>query len=126
MEVPMWKALPVLFAVGGLCLADEKPVRYEFAELRYSRYSTSAPGGPLMTKTDIRWVTAEGEVQADGWAELAGKLNAADGKKEGTAGVHKMRVLNHLSAEGWEVVERPVLEGASAGGSAWQFRRRVR
>jgi hypothetical protein len=83
----------------------EKPVRYEFAELRYSRTSQSVPGMPgqprqIMTKIDIRWATGDDEVQAESWNDLAKQMKAPEPKKEGSETVHKMRVLNRLNAEG--------------------------
>jgi hypothetical protein len=125
-------SLTVLLLLAALSPAApalaEKPVRYEYAELRYSRYSQAQPGMPgappqVVTKIDIRWATGDEEIQAESWDDLARKLKAAEPKREATATVHKMRVLNRLSADGWEIVERPVLEAGGTG--TWQYRRKL-
>ena len=132
----------------------EKPVRYEYAELQFSRSfggppggwpavgaplppAVAGPGGPgvgfpppalapapgMAANTTIRWTTAEEQVEVKEWSELADKLKAAEPKKESPATVHKLRVLNKLSADGWEVMDRPLFDSGSPGTVA--FRRRL-
>jgi hypothetical protein len=121
----------------------EKPVKYEYAELRYSRAFAAPPGmagfpggpgpgfpgappaapiaGPAAVQNSLRWTTAQEEVVTKEWEELADKLKAPAPKKESPVNVHKLRVFNALSAEGWEVVDRP-----AGDTTLWVFRRQVR
>lgn len=139
-------------------LAD-KPVKYEYAELRYVRTSqidTAQPGpgrkvaagqggaggfpggaggqggagGPfqpggqaLVTKTTVRWTTGEEEIEGEDWADLAKKLKVTEPKRQAGPSVYKLRLLNHLSSEGWEQVSSPIME--STGSNVCQFRRKV-
>src|SRR5262249_12856398 len=124
----------------------EKPVKYEYAELRYSRVFAGPAGmaafpgggggpgagfpgappagpvaGPANVQNSIRWTTAQEELVTKEWEELADKLKAPAPKKESPVNVHKLRVFNALSADGWEVMDRP------AGDSVlWVFRRQAR
>jgi hypothetical protein len=105
----------------------EKPVRDEFAELRQTRrvqaVQPGAPAGVVNTVSLFQWVTGDGQIEVETWEELARRLKAPEPKGEASPSVHKMRVLNRLNAEGWEIVDRPVLEPGATG--AWQFRRKV-
>jgi hypothetical protein len=74
-------------------------------------------------QTTVRWTTAEEEMEYKEWEELADKLKAPSPKKESPPNVHKLRVLNKLSADGWELLDRPAGD-ASMG--TWTFRRQVR
>jgi hypothetical protein len=128
----------------------EKPVKYEYAQLWYSRTLAAqpgmggppggprgagampAPGGPggpggfgmqpAAVETSIRWTTAQEEVVTKEWEELADKLKAPAAKKQSPLTVHRLRVLNALSAEGWELLDRPLGDG----NNTWSFRRVVR
>jgi hypothetical protein len=122
----------------------EKPVRYEYAELTYMRSIVGKmkgmagmagggggglPGGapigggnPAVMQTSVHWTTAQEEVVTKEWEELADKLKAPAPKKESPATVHRFRVLNALSAEGWELLDRP----SGEVNSTWSFRRQVR
>lgn len=145
----------------------EKPVRYEYAELRYSRTLVAAPGaraagpggfqgggfqgnpggaalpgGPGMPaapaaeiRTAMRWTTGEEEVEVKEWEELADRLKAPAPKRASPATVHKLRVLNKLSADGWELMDRslggdaavaPTFRDRAEAGSTLTFRRLVR
>jgi hypothetical protein len=114
----------------------EKAVRYEYAELRSARtlvrqpgmagpgvgvrggvvgaQPAPAPAGPAMggmmpgtVETSIRWTTAEEEIDVKEWEELADKLKAPAPKKVSPAAVHRLRVLNKLAADGWELMDHP-------------------
>src|SRR5947209_1482511 len=90
----------------------DKASRWEYAELHVQRAVAAIrivpPGGaapapvpaPAAPATTVRWATADEEVQADGWEQLAEKLKAPAPKKEGTPTVHKLRVFNRLGADG--------------------------
>jgi hypothetical protein len=67
----------------------------------------------------VRWITAAGEVDATSWEELAEKLKLQPAKSGVvTPAAHRLRVLNHLGGQGWEMVN-----GGSA--SSCTFKRRV-
>jgi len=134
-------------ALAAPALPD-KPVTYEYAELRYSRLfvggqmgavarlGAGPPGGggvvvapvpvaggapvPATPQTTVKWTTAEEELTFKEWEELADKLGAASPKKESPPTVHKLRVLNKLSATGWELLDRP---NPDTTNGVWTFRR---
>jgi hypothetical protein len=151
--------LVLLVTCGPAAAApEEKPVKYEYAELRFVRgfgpmagpgfpAAGGAPGfpgfpggggppgfpgggaGPVPVgrpgqfgQATIQWTTGEEELAFKEWEELADRLKAAPAKKESPATVHKLRVLNKLSADGWEILDRPAAEASSG---LWTFRRRV-
>ena len=140
--------LAVLVAIGlGLFVSrgpaapalPDKPVKYEYAELRYTRSFTggqmgmvakmagaggvvAAPAPVAVPQTTVKWTTAEEEMTFKEWDELADKLGAASPKKESPPTVHKLRVLNKLSASGWETLDRP---NPDAPNPVWTFRRQV-
>jgi hypothetical protein len=101
----------VLLLAAGLAPGQDRPARWEYAELT-ARTTPARPGGTardgaevpiLPAATTVRWTTGDAEVKAQGWDELAAKLNAP-GKKDVTS--HRLRVLNALGAEGWELVSQ--------------------
>jgi hypothetical protein len=132
--------------------AQDKPIKYEYAELRYSRGFVAPgpgafPGGPQPFpgagapgfpgapgagagaglpatgfQTTIKWTTGEEELVVKDWDELGEELKAPSPKKESPQTVHKLRVLNKLSADGWELLDRPQ---ADAMNGVWTFRRRL-
>jgi hypothetical protein len=112
----------------------EKVQRWEYAELHVQRPVAPlrlAPGGavanpppapaPALT---LRWSTGDEEIQADSWEQLAEKLKAPASKKEPTPTVHKLRVLNRLGADGWEIAEHTGTDG-TVGTATWVFKRRI-
>jgi len=122
----------------------DKPVRYEYAELSYGRILPDQPqfggggrgggqfggqpggGGPGgRVTTTIKWTTGEEEVEVQEWSQLGDKLKAPAPKKENPQAVHKLRVLNKLSADGWEMLDRPLGESRAFSATGWSFRRRV-
>jgi hypothetical protein len=111
-------------------LPGEKPVRYEYAELRWIRTYMPAPAlpgrkAPLAAEPviSVRWATGEEEIETNGWEDLANRLKAPAPKKESSSIVHKLRVLNALSAAGWELVDSPGPEPRDE--YIWSFRRRA-
>jgi hypothetical protein len=129
-------ALGVLVSRGPAApaLAD-KPVKWEYAELLYSRGAPAmnpgmaaqrlvGPGGvapvapPAAAPTTVWWFTADEEIEATDWKALADKLRAPAAKNDGSQTMHRLRVLNRLSADGWEIYEH-------TGTTNWTFRRRV-
>jgi hypothetical protein len=134
---------PLLLASAGLlglagpvstvpAPTDRPVVKWEYAELTYRRYA-GFPGGVTATGTVfpgqpdtevIRWVTAEGEVEAKGWADLAERLKAPAFRPGGSAASQRLQLLNHLGGMGWELVARPEPE-PGAPTRLMTFKRRV-
>ncbi len=121
----MRKLLVVALVAGALGLGfvvprgtsappAEQAVRWEHAEL------TETVNGRAT------WVTAKDEIEAEHMKELADRLNASPGKDDGSSTHHRMRVMDKLSADGWEVVEYPTLNRKDPVGGCyiWSFRRR--
>lgn len=141
-------ALSLLATVAGIGLVtsqspavplpSDKPVKWENAELIMRSTAVRAkgfapadgaqpeqPGQPATPA--MRWVTSDGEITAKNWEELAEKLKAPLDKKETTAASHKLRVLNQLNADGWEMVGQPPTNTGFSTTSAgsWMFKRRA-
>jgi hypothetical protein len=114
----------------------DKPVRFEYAELQFrattaariviGRVGGAAPAPPAAAaEPTVRWTTGDDEFLVKGWEELAEKLKAPSPKKaDATVTMHKLRVLNKLGAEGWEMVEHTGTDGTS-GLATWTFKRRL-
>jgi hypothetical protein len=120
--------LAVALASSAAFGADEKKAsaepgakvgqKWEYAELHFTAAATRiirpALGGPggvnpggrvvRMPATKVSWVTGEGETEADGWEGLATKMKAPAAAKGATPVAHKLKLLNHLGAQGWELV----------------------
>jgi hypothetical protein len=121
----------------------DKPAKWEYCEIQYRRTARGfgdreaqpgglggAPGGlqpaPVAAQPAIKLITAEEETEAKSWEELATKLKAPAPKKEGSAALHKLRVLNRLGAEGWELMGHTGGDGVTAAtAGTWMFKRRV-
>src|SRR5262249_15458491 len=133
-----------LFALPSIAAPQlpEKP-RWEYAELSYRS------GRPARAKDDtelttipptIRWTTGEGEIEVRSWTEFAEKLKAAPPKKDASATLQRIQLLNYLGSEGWEMVGYQGTTTSSAFGPAdrvgpattitgagtWTFKRRAR
>jgi hypothetical protein len=114
----------------------DKPTKWEYAELNIQRSTTGGlllrpiqPGGAAPApapapEITIRFATGDEEVTARTWEELADKLKAPAAKKEGTPTVHKLRVLNRLGADGWELAEHTGTDG-TIGTANWVFKRKL-
>jgi hypothetical protein len=111
--------------------------RWEYGELTLGR-KIIKQGEEAIVRTVVLWITSEQELEADDWAKLAGKLSAPAPKKGDTTtkAMHKLRVLNQLGSEGWELVSyhpprHIALQGGGGGGGGtttlptWLFKRRV-
>lgn len=125
----------------------EKPPKWEYAEVTF-RTTPARPGGldpngnevaPTPATVTIRWITATGEAEMKGWAEMAEKLKVAAFKKDGSAALQKLQMLNFLGGEGWELIEQqsgstvsgfrgdagPARGPVSTATGSWLFKRRV-
>jgi len=92
----------------------DKPVRYEFAELRY--YQVAGAGGKNILV--YRWTTADDDFEGLGWEGMASRLKAPETKQEGPY-THRLRVFNAISRDGWQDVPH------RNESNVWVFRRRV-
>ena len=112
------------------------PERWEYGELMYIpagrsvRVVAPAPGGPappLVAGPRATWAAGEEEVEAGTWEELAAKLKAPEGRKAESPAAPKLRVLNHLGRQGWELVAvtQPLTASATTV-STFVFKRKVR
>jgi hypothetical protein len=136
MFCPVAAAVVALASLSGSGAAapalPDKPVKWEYAEL-ISRSTagrkTVAPAAedapPQPALPAVRFVTAEEEIPAANWEELAEKLKAAPAKKGSTVNAHRLRVLNHLGAEGWELVSGTGSGPGFGVNSTLLFKRRV-
>src|SRR5262249_49418494 len=88
--------------------AEKAVERWEYAELTYNpgrnAGAFAAANAPVPAVPKASWVTGEEEVDAGSWEELGGKLKVAEAPKSDNPAVHKVRVLNHLGRQGWEMV----------------------
>jgi hypothetical protein len=134
----------------------DKP-KWEYAELYY-RAIPGRPGGvdadgnevpAVPASAAIRLTTSAGDIEAKSWFELAEKLKAAGVKKDSSAALQKIQILNFLGADGWEVIDQQVesitravggfagggpgggggggriTTTSQAGGTTWLLKRRV-
>jgi hypothetical protein len=120
----------------------EKP-RWEYAELSYrggraarAKDDTEIPA----VQPVIRWTTGEGEIEAKSWTELGEKLKAPSFKKDASATLQRIQLLNYLGSEGWEMVGQQGTSTPAAfgppdrvgpattltGSGTWTFKRRAR
>jgi len=127
-------ALVVLVSRGPAAPApSDHATRWEYAELIYrgtvpQPQALMGPGGrlgvvvggppPAVPQNTVTWITADEEVEAADWKALADKLKAPAKAESGNPTLHRLRVLNRLSADGWEIMEH-------TGTTNWTFRRRV-
>src|SRR5215213_8280619 len=129
-------SLSAALAPAAPALGD-KPVRYEYAELQCSHFFRAvgqplppgAPGGKggvaRVPQVSVKWITADEEIEGTEWDDLANKLKAPAPKRDGASVIqHKLRVLNRLSADGWELIEHTGTDGTT-GTAAWVLRRRA-
>lgn len=74
-------------------------------------------GMAAQPKVTARWATAEGETEADSWEALAAKLKAPAAAKGAKVAAHRLKLLNHLGSQGWELV--------SSNGNLMTFKRKL-
>lgn len=105
--------------------------KWEYCEIQ-ARETAAEKGGvagagqPLVPWT-VRWITAGDMVETLGWEDMATMMKAPPpAKKDAPPLTHKMRVMNYLGSEGWEMVSyhKPAGAGAAAV-SVWIFKRKV-
>jgi hypothetical protein len=121
--------LPVPHGTTAPALAD-KPVRYQYAQLRYVRTYTAPPANPAagappavaVPVVSVRWATADDLVEGTDWANLGDKLKAPAAKREGAL-AQTLRVLDRLGTDGWEVYEHAAPTTGDL--DTWWLKRRV-
>src|SRR5262245_5488151 len=137
-----------LLALPGVAAPQlpEKP-RWEYAELSYRGGRTARKAGVgddteiVAVPPTILWTTGEGEIEAKGWTELGEKLKAPPFKKDASATLQRIQLLNFLGGEGWEMVGQQGTTTAASfaargdgrgpapaitGTGTWTFKRRAR
>jgi hypothetical protein len=146
-----WKALAAMVLAAAIvcCAASGTAApapaprvagQWEYCEIQYSTRIIANPapavvnpgrgrmgkgGGPGARRQMVMvWVSGEEEVEGNGWEDLASKLKVPAGKRNLPASAHKIRVFNHLGADGWELVASQ--QDPSTGWPAWTFKRRAR
>jgi hypothetical protein len=87
-------------------------------------YAGEVVGVGAINKVKLVWTTADEDVEAEGWDDLAGKLKAPAAKKEGSDTMHQMRAFNRLGADGWEVYENVDTKQFTRM-QTWSLRRRL-
>jgi hypothetical protein len=111
-ETAMRTACVLLLVLSTAALADDKPVKWEYAQLSY-RTNPARLGGkdtddkevpPAPPVLAIHWTTGSDDLTAMGWVELAEKLKATI-KKDAGLDSQKIQVLNALGENGWELVD---------------------
>jgi hypothetical protein len=117
-------------AVSAAPALGDKPPKWEYAELEFSRvYIPGQPGaGRPVPQVTVRWTMAGDEVEGSSWQNLADKLKAPAPKKEASVTQHKLRVFNQLGADGWEMIEHTGTDGIRESGTErakWTFKRRA-
>jgi len=104
----------------------DKPVRYQYAQLRYARTYPAPPGnaapGPAVAVVSVRWATAGELVEGTDWANLGDKLKAPAARRDGPL-AQTLRVLDRLGADGWEVYDHPAPTGGDL--ETWWLKRRL-
>jgi hypothetical protein len=88
--------------------------RWEYCELHF-RIGGPLSGGGGAAKPTTMLITADEELAAADWAGLATKLKAPAAKKSAKEASHKVRVLNHLGRQGWELAPPGDREYAATG-----------
>jgi hypothetical protein len=116
-------------AVSAAPALGDKPPKWEYAELEFSRVYVGQPGaGRPVPQVTVRWTMADDEVDGNSWQNLADKLKAPAPKKEASVTQHKLRIFNRLGADGWEMTEHAGTDGIRESGqekAKWTFKRRA-
>jgi hypothetical protein len=139
----MRKVLVVCLVAGALALglfvprgssapASAGRATVEYGELRYTANLLVREGQPGQPKPQpvrqvtANWYTAAGAVEAKEWKDLGDKLRAPGAKDDASPLALRLRVLDRLGADGWEVYEheRPA-NGFGGSTETWMLRRRL-
>ncbi len=114
--------------------SDKLADKWEYGELHFYENAGSSDNPDHVFRSAVDWISGEGFVRGYGWQGMADKLNAPALKKDllkitekGTdkkelEGLHRLRLLNHLGFQGWELASYQRDERFD---SHWIFKRRV-
>jgi hypothetical protein len=80
----------------------------------------AAPAVARVPRTTIRWATSKATIEADGWEGMAKQLKAPPAAKDATEVNHKLRVMDRLGAQSWELV------AYDRDANVWTFKRKVK
>jgi hypothetical protein len=112
-------ALTALPAFAAPAQSD-KP-KWEYAELQIRTTRTPPAEGEEgpRTTTTIHWSTGSEEVEVKTLPELAEKLKGPAIKKDASATLQRLQLMNHLGSEGWELMSQtgggPIPAGVTFG-----------
>ncbi len=124
-------ATTALFAVIGSPPVQAQPPgaqgadKWEYGVLEY-RHQAGKKADSGEIRYPVSWLTAAGEVREYGWEAVAEKLKVpaptGDAPVTDKVAFLKLRVLNHLGSQGWELVSFD-----QGGGNAylWTFKRKA-
>lgn len=112
--------------------ADTPAERWEYGELRHHERSGTVVEPEKKFMSSIEWTSAEGFVRGYGWERMGDVLKSpvvnADEprveKKDVSESLHRIRVLNHLGRQGWEMISTSTSD--ERGSSIWTFKRLIR
>jgi hypothetical protein len=110
----------------------DRPTKWEYAELTW-QYTRLLPpkgqaGGVGADSVTVKWITADQTIEAKGWDEIGDKIKVPTIKDEAPAAQRKMRMLNRLGSDGWEMVDHRSTSNNinnDYGIDHWTFKRRV-
>ena len=119
--VSMAGSVAVLCFAGLLAAADPVPEppkkvrdQWEYSELQYRDGAA---------KKYAKWVGPGGRVSAFDWESLAAKLKAPAAQKGDLEMDHRLRTMNHLGSEGWELITYRFVNTQIS--EVWTFKRKV-
>jgi hypothetical protein len=118
-----------LLVPRGTSAAVKPPVRYAFAELEQENgYPPPKPepgeGVTIGIEPSVTWLTSTERVEVQNWRELAKHLGIAQPDNLLPPAVARLKVLEKLSADGWEIMDRPNLDARNHQ-FTWTFRRKL-
>jgi len=137
-----WAVMAALISATLVAAADPEPEpgvrpegRWQYAELhqRETPARMMDDGSVIEGKVITTWSTSAAKVSGDGWEDMAKKLKAPAPAKAAEVN-HKLRVMDQLGAQGWELVsvELPAPRTAAVRGAAsarpsttWLFKRKL-
>ncbi|MFO0964927.1 MAG: hypothetical protein U0793_04960 [Gemmataceae bacterium] len=104
--------------------------QWEYCEIVEKRTTVrevppAGKAGAIMTKSvsSLRWVTAETEIEAPSWADLGAKMKIP-AKADASPEMQRLRVLNRMGMEGWELISHSKTGSTITGPENWLFRRK--
>ena len=124
--------LLVLVSIPAIAQAGKSAQKWEYGELRHhERAGTFVAPNKEVFIPAVEWISGHGFVRGYGWEGMADKLKAPalkkdaikDAKKDVVEAIQRVRVLNHLGAQGWEMISYE--RNQQTGMSLWIFKRRI-